>query len=50
MVYPLEQLLHIVCQLSLMGKPLFQVPLKHVADACAKSLCQFGLNIGMEVR
>ena len=36
MIHPLEELLHIVCQLSLMCKPLFQVPLKHIADACNK--------------
>jgi len=34
MIDPLEELLHIICQLSLMRESLFQVPLKHIADAC----------------
>ena len=37
MIDPLEKLLHIICQLSLMGESLFQVSLKHIADACRKA-------------
>ena len=34
MVYPLEKLLHIVCELSLVRVSLFEISLKHIADAC----------------
>ena len=37
MIDPLKELLHIICQLSLMRESLFQVPLKHIADACRKA-------------
>lgn len=38
-INPLKELLHIICQLSLVCVSLLQVPFKHVADACARGSC-----------